>query len=322
MQFSTVIPVFNESPTIQILTERLMKVMEAYDSYEIIFVNDGSSDGSDKIIDELQQAHPQTIKVLHLRKNVGKSIALQVGFDHALGDIICMMDSDLQDQPEELPKLIDRLKKNDLDAISGWKINRQDSIFKTIPSHFFNFIIRFLSGLKTHDSNCGLKAFKRECLDCFTLYGQMHRFILIFINHYGYRVGEVPVKHAPRQHGYSKYGFKRFYHGWMDIMTIFFITRYLDSPLYFFGFYAMCAMGLGIFIGAFYLIMHFLSIIYNNPVFSLVEHPLWMLAPMLVITGLMVLFFGLIGELLTYYLTSRMNVKPFIKKEVGFDEKA
>jgi len=316
---SVVIPVYNEVGSLRKLTDRLLPVLESLGTHEVIFVNDGSTDGSTELLDEIHKQHQTVIKVIHLRTNFGKAIALQTGFNEACGQFVAMMDADLQDQPEDIPKLIKALE-NGLDAVTGWKVNRRDPWQKTIPSFGFNLFVRWFTGLQIHDFNCGLKAFRRECLESLNLYGQMHRFIIVFICRYGFKVGEVPTRHEPRRHGKSKYGLIRIYHGWFDILTVFFITRYLHSPLYFFGFYAILAIGLGLGSGLFFLTMHILArLSVVNPHWRFGSNSLWLSSPVLLFIGLMVVFFGLIGELLTHYFATSVNYRLFIRKQLGPD---
>ncbi len=320
LDISVVVPVYNESESIPRLVDRLLPVLEKEGSYEVIFIDDGSDDGTDRALDEFAGKHPDVIKIIGLRTNCGKSVALQAGFNESSGNIIVMMDGDLQDRPEEIPKLLDAIREKGYDAVTGWKKNRQDPISKTFPSQYFNKMTSALAGLELHDFNCGLKAFRRECLGCFTLYGQLHRFILIFINHHGYKVGEVAVEHDPRLFGKSKYGTMRIYYGMMDLLTVFFITRYLDSPLYFFGVYGVGLAALSFPIGVYFITLHVLYFFNGIPEYHLSEHPLWIVSPILLLTGLIMIFFGLIGELLTYHHKS-IRGNPYIsyvKKKIGF----
>lgn len=314
---TVVIPLYNEEESLGPLIARLMPVLANIGAHEVIFVNDGSSDGSLAILEDIQAAHSDVVRVIHLRINCGKAEALQAAFDHARGDLVAMMDADLQDQPEELPKLIRYLEENRLDAVTGWKEDRKDGIDKTLPSKFFNWMMCRMSGLTIHDFNCGLKLFRRPCLSGFRLYGQMHRFILVFIAHQGYRVAEIPVDHAARRFGVSKFGTKRIFHGFMDLLTVFFITRYLWRPLHFFGLYGGMAIGLSVILGAFYFVGHAYALLGNAPAWNLSQHPLWMLSPVMFLLGVIMIFFGLLGELLTYHST--ISERPsVIARRIGF----
>ncbi|MBI4665147.1 MAG: glycosyltransferase [Nitrospinae bacterium] len=318
LAISAVIPVYNEVESLPILVQRLLPALAAIGPYEVIFINDGSDDGSAEKLDGISRANPGMVKVIHLRANCGKSLALQAGFREAKGRLTLMMDADLQDQPEEIHKLIRHMDENRLDGVTGWKATRHDPIGKTAPSRFFNWVMRRFSGLEIHDFNCGLKIFKRECLQDVSLYGQLHRFILILVANMGFRVGEVPVEHAPRQFGYSKFGAKRIFSGAVDFLTVFFITRYLHSPLYFFGFYGVALILVSMVTGAYFILMHFYSLAMGLPLWHLANHPLWILSPILFLLGVIMLFFGLIGELITYHMMGGAHHLKFIAGKTGF----
>ncbi|MEW6264271.1 MAG: glycosyltransferase family 2 protein [Thermodesulfobacteriota bacterium] len=317
MLISVVIPVFNEKDSVAPLTGRLLTVLTELGTHEVVFINDGSNDGTGQALEKVRQEHPEVIRVIHLRTNCGKAIALQTGFSRVRGDLVVMMDGDLQDQPEEIPKLLETMKLNGWDAVTGWKISRQDPILKIWPSRVFNLALNWLSKLNIHDYNCGLKVFRRECLSGLNLHGQMHRFIMLFIARHGFKVGEAAVEHAPRLHGESKYGLRRLFHGLMDFLTVFFITRYLESPLYFFGFYGLCAIGLSIPVGAYFIILHFHSWLVGYADGLLPRHPLWIISPVLFLLGLIMIFFGLLGQMITHHLISPHSFQGFIERETG-----
>jgi len=316
---TVVIPVLNERETLRPLIDRLLPVLQTIGSHEIIFVNDGSVDGTGDEIDALCADYPDIVKAIHFRINRGKAEALQVAFDLARGELIATMDGDLQDMPEELPKLIAPIEDGRFDAVTGWKANRQDPVSKTFPSRYFNKMMRRLSGLDIHDFNCGLKAFRRECLDCFRLYGQLHRFILVFIAAGGYRVTEVPVVHAPRRFGVSKFGSRRIYHGLMDLLTIFFIVRYLHKPLHFFGVYGLFSIVISGLVGAMYLTSHIHALFTGTSAGLLTNKPLWVMSPIMFLLGLIMIFFGLLGELITYYMIHAQRPVQHIASLVGFN---
>ncbi len=319
LYISAVIPVFDERDSLEELTQRLQKVLAELGPYEIIFVNDGSRDGSAELLDRLARRHPGIVKVIHLQSNRGKATALQVGLDAGKGKFLATLDADLQDQPEEIPNLLRHLLDNRLDVVSGWKVDRQDPLSKRMPSRLFNWALRRLSGLENHDFNCGLKVLRRECAAHLKLYGQLHRFILVFLAVEGFRIGEVPVQHAPRLYGRSKYGIVRLYEGLFDFLSMFFIVRFSHSPLYFFGFYGLLSFLLGILIGGFYFSQHLIFIIYDLPKFRLSEHPLWLLSPMLFLAGLTFISFGLLGELV-YRLHEPHSQNMYVDRRVGFGD--
>ncbi|MBW1712189.1 MAG: glycosyltransferase, partial [Deltaproteobacteria bacterium] len=245
------------------------------------------------------------------------SVALQAGFDSASGRLIVTMDADLQDQPEEIPKLINHLAENNLDVVGGWKLSRQDPASKIWPSRFFNFILRRFSGLPLHDFNCGLKVLRRECLANLVLYGQLHRFLLFILAQQGFSVGEAPVKHSPRLFGQSKYRAGRLYQGLMDFLTVLLITRYLRSPLYFFGFYGLACWLASLVIGAFYATTHIISVAADWPQGNLAEHPAWLVSPFLFLGGLVFICFGLLGEFMLH-LNARQANQGQVARRLGF----
>ncbi len=318
-QISLVIPVYNEEKSLPILVDRIINALGSFEPYEVIFVNDGSTDNTASILEKIYEQHPEKIKIIHLRTNSGKSIALQAGFNHVSAPLAVMLDADLQDSPEEIPKLIEHLYKNNYDVVTGWKQIRNDPKRKTIPSKFFNMILRRFSGLTIHDFNCGLKVFRKECLDNIKLYGQLHRYILILLAASGYKVGEIAVLHSARKHGKSKYGAMRLYEGLMDALTVLFITRFLYSPLHFFGFYGIFSIFISILFGSVFITLHIISLFGNFPQGNLAEHPIWILSPIMFLCGLIFIFFGIIGELINYQSASRPTSK-YIEKKTGFNK--
>jgi glycosyltransferase involved in cell wall biosynthesis len=285
LELSVVVPVYNEEASLEELVDRLMPVLEraAGDSCEVVFVDDGSTDGSWQRICALHGRHPERILGLRHRRNFGKAAALALGFRAARGRIIITMDADLQDQPEEIPKFLEALE-NGADLVSGWKQRRHDPIDKTLPSKAFNFVARKLSGLKLHDMNCGFKAYRAEVAKGVKLYGEMHRFIPILANADGYRIGEVVVEHHARQHGHYKYGATRMIKGALDLLTTVVLTRYLRRPAHFFG-------GLGLLVGTVGIgILVYLSIGWFAGFKGIGTRPLF--------------FFGILGTLLSAQLIS------------------
>ena len=237
MNISVVIPLLNEKESLRELRDSLIDVMKSYNfSYEIIFIDDGSSDNSWNIIEELS-SKSDTIKGIKFHRNYGKSQALRVGFDECQGKYVATLDADLQDSPEEIPIMIDKLIKNNLDMISGWKKKRHDSyFFKKIPSLFFNMVARAFSGIKLHDFNCGIKVYKKEVIKSINLYADMHRFIPILAKNEGFdKIEEHIVKHQPRKYGKSKFGNERFIRGFLDITTLWFTNKFGRRPMHFFG---------------------------------------------------------------------------------------
>ncbi|MEO5331551.1 MAG: glycosyltransferase family 2 protein [Magnetococcus sp. YQC-5] len=304
-EFSVVIPVFNEVDNLRPLLDQLAPVLTGMGTHEILFVDDGSTDGSRAVLESLHLEHPNVIKLIVFRRNLGKSAALDVGFHAARGRFIVMMDADLQDQPQEIPRLVEKLQQDKLDVVSGWKQNRQDPLDKTIPSRLFNWSLRKIFKVEVHDFNCGLKVMRAECAQSLILYGQLHRYMLILLANHGFLVGEVPVSHAQRVAGVSKYGWWRFLEGLMDLITIFFLTRYLKSPLYFFGIYALLILLFSVVIGGYFVTLHFQARITGDPAGLLSNHPLWLISPVLFLASLIFFFFGLLGQMMLHFHVNR-----------------
>ena len=237
MDVSIVIPLYNESESLEELNEWINKSFIDHSfSYEIIYIDDGSNDKSWKVIEEIAKSD-KNVKGISFNRNYGKSQALRVGFDECEGRYVATLDADLQDSPEEIPVMIDKLISNNLDMISGWKKKRYDSyFFKKIPSLFFNMVARVFSGIKLHDFNCGIKVYKREVVKSINLYADMHRFIPILAKNDGFnKIGEHIVKHQPRKYGISKFGNERFIRGFLDITTLWFTNKFGRRPMHFFG---------------------------------------------------------------------------------------
>ncbi len=234
MDLSIVIPVYNEKESVTPLAEELTSVLQPLNlSYEVIFADDGSSDGSSEILKELakKDSHFSSIS---LRKNFGKASALAGGFRKAKGDIISTLDADLQDDPKDLPRFLDKLKEG-YDLVNGYRTRRRDPLSKRWPSNIFNRVLSVLGRVKLHDINCGFKVFRREVLEEIPLSPGMHRYIPLFVHTAGYKVTEVKVSHRPRRFGRSKYGMIRFYHGFFDILSVLFLLYFRKKPLYLFG---------------------------------------------------------------------------------------
>lgn len=231
---SFVIPVFNEEGTVQKLHEEISAVAD-HQGYpvEIIMIDDGSTDGSWELISGLSRQDDRVMGI-RFRRNFGKAASLRAGFDQAAGEIVVMMDADLQDDPAELPRMLEKLQQ-DLDVVSGWKKKRHDPWHKRYPSKGFNALVNWLSGMKLHDHNCGFKCLRREVIDSIELYGERHRFVPVLANARGFRVGEIPVQHRPRTSGESKYGWSRIPKGLMDIFTISMVTRFQNRPQHWLG---------------------------------------------------------------------------------------
>jgi glycosyltransferase involved in cell wall biosynthesis len=286
---SVVVPVFNERGTLETLHSELQEQLrQLARSYEIIFVDDGSTDGSMEVLLSLAAADPAT-QVHRFRSNRGKAEALNLGFSVAAGELVVTMDADLQDKPSQLPKVIAAL--DGYDMVTGWKQRRHDPLGKTLPSRVFNWVTSKVSGLDLHDFNCGFKAYRAEVVQELDLYGEMHRFIPILAASRGFRVREIAVEHAPRVWGQSKYGVTRLFKGAYDLLTVLLLTRFEHRPMHFFG-----TVGLSLGLGGFLLLtyMSYLRLVLQQ---SIGTRPLFFLGVVLLLAGLQLAIAGLVGEL-------------------------
>ncbi|RCK74556.1 MAG: Glycosyltransferase [Ignavibacteriae bacterium] len=305
---SIIIPAYNEAESFKELYEKIRTAITPLNcKYEIIIVDDGSTDNTIKVLKEIR-AHDNRVKIISFRRNYGKSAALSVGFEKAKGDIIITMDADLQDDPSEIPNLINELQKGK-DMVSGWKKKRFDPITKTIPSKFFNFVTSKLTGIPLHDFNCGLKAYRKEVIKEIELYGELHRYIPVLANWKGFSVGEIVVQHHPRKYGKTKFGFGRFWKGFLDLLTILFTTRYLQRPLHLFGFWGLIFALAGFIIDGYLVIEWFLGLT------ALSQRPLFLAGVLLIIIGVQFISIGLIGEMITKTRETRKeySIKEIIK---------
>ena len=287
---SIVIPLLDEEESLHALYDAIMAVVEreGYDA-EIIFVDDGSRDGSYSIIRQLGEHDPR-VHAIRFRRNFGKSAGLSEGFKVAQGDIIITMDADLQDDPEEIPNLLAKLDEG-YDLVTGWKKRRNDPITKTLPSKVFNGMTSLLTSLRLHDFNCGLKAYRREAAKDIRITRGMHRFMPALAHWRGFRVAEIPVQHHARKFGHSKYGFKRFIEGILDLMTVILLTRYVTRPLRFFGWIGTMLMSTGFCIE---LYITYLRFTYGS---VMNRYPLLWSGVLMIIVGLQLLSTGLLAEL-------------------------
>jgi glycosyltransferase involved in cell wall biosynthesis len=289
---SIVVPLLNEEDSLRELHERIVAHVPSEFAYEIWFIDDGSTDGSWKVISSMA-ASDTNVHGVRLRRNYGKSAALQTGFDHAQGDYVITMDADLQDDPAEIPGLIARLEEG-LDLVSGWKKVRYDPISKTIPSRFFNAVTRWVSGIPLHDFNCGLKAYRRDVVKDVNVYGEMHRYVPLLAYWQGYRrIGEQVVAHHPRKHGKTKFGLSRFINGFLDLVSIVFINKYLQRPMHFFGGLGTLFFIAGAVITTYLVIMR----VFFNEYLS--GRPLFILAIFMVVLGVQLFSTGLLAEMMT-----------------------
>lgn len=249
-ELSVVIPVFNESESLSELYSKLKQVMERLNKgYEIVFIDDGSTDNSFEVLKEISSRDPR-VKVIKFRRNFGQTAAISAGFDHCKGNTIVTLDSDLQNDPGDIPKLLEKFEEG-FDVVSGWRADRKDPITKRLPSLFSNFLARHLTGVDIHDFGCTLKAYKREVLADLELYGEIHRYIPALVAWKGFKIGEIRVKHHPRKHGATKYGLRRISKGSLDLLLITFWQKYSNRPIHIFGGLGVILILLGILSGAY-----------------------------------------------------------------------
>lgn len=285
---SIVIPVLNERDSIKELFDELSDCLKSYPLYEIIFIDDGSDDDSFEILQKIADID-SSVSIIRLYKNYGKADALSIGFHQAKGDIIITMDSDLQDDPYEIPNLINKINEG-WDLVSGWKRKRKDPLTKRIPSKIFNFITRILTGLNIHDFNCGIKAYRRTVVNTLDIYGGLYRYIPAIAEKKGFSVTEIEVNHRSRKYGTSKYGGKRLFHGFFDLLTMLFTSRYFNRPLHFFGSIGLFILALGLIINI-YLTIGWLNGIWIS------NRPMFFLGILFIIIGIQFFSIGLLGEL-------------------------
>jgi len=302
MDISVIIPLYNEEESLRELYEWIKRVMDENNfTYEIIFVDDGSTDGSWNIITELKKEESEHIHAIKFRRNYGKSPALQCAFQKAQGDVVITMDADLQDSPDEIPELYRMIKEEGYDLVSGWKKKRYDAILtKNLPSKLFNATARCVSGIKLHDFNCGLKAYRKDVVKNIELYNEMHRYIPVLVKSAGFtKIGEKPVQHQPRKYGKSKFGVSRFFNGYLDLMTLWFLNRFGKKPMHFFGVLGTLMFFIGfvavIIVGATKLYdMH-----HGNPYRLVTESPYFYISLTMMILGTMLFLGGFLGELIS-----------------------
>ncbi|MHB8580869.1 MAG: glycosyltransferase family 2 protein [Ignavibacteriaceae bacterium] len=303
---SVVVPLLNEEESIIPLASEIRKVLKMIDiQFEVIFVDDGSTDKSLKVIKDFCR-QDKRFKYVSFRKNYGKSAALQVGFNQVTGDVVITMDADLQDDPNEIPNLLKKLDEG-FDLVSGWKKKRHDPFIKKVSSRFFNFVTRLMTGIKIHDFNCGLKAYRKEVVEVIKVYGELHRYMPVLADWEGFSVAEVVVKHHPRRYGKTKFGISRFFKGFVDLITVVFSTRYIKRPMHFFGFFGALSFLTGLIVNG------FLTYDWINH-HSLSNRPLLFLGMLLIIVGVQLFSVGLLGEMLVH---NSRDEKEYIIKDKG-----
>ena len=303
---SIVVPLLDEEESIRPLVQAINKsLINRGIQFETIFIDDGSKDNSLKIIKELN-AQNKKIKYFSFQKNYGKSAALQIGFKNATGDAIITMDADLQDDPAEILNLLKKLDEG-YDLVSGWKKKRQDPFIKKISSRFFNFITRIMTGIKIHDFNCGLKAYRKDVVKNIKVYGELHRYVPVLARWQGFNISEIVVKHHPRRYGKTKFGITRFFKGFIDLITVLFATRYIKRPMHFFGFLGAFAFLIGLVVNGYLTYQWIIGIPLSN-------RPMLFLGMLLIIVGVQFFSIGLLGEILVH---NSLDEKEYLIKDKG-----
>ncbi len=321
LQISIVIPVLDEEESLQELSDWISRVMKAHGySYEVLFVDDGSTDNSWRKIQEISANNP-SFKGVKFNRNYGKSAALHTAFQTVQGDVVITMDADLQDSPDEIPALYDMIRKEGFQLVSGWKKKRNDPISKTIPSRFFNYVTRVMSGIKLHDFNCGLKAYDKAVVKNISVYGEMHRYIPVIAKWAGFKkIGEKVVEHRERKYGHTKFGLERFVRGFLDLITIMFVGRFALRPMHFFGTLGSLSFLAG-FIFTTKMIWDKIDSIYFSHIplkREITQQPGFYLALVALIVGVQLFVTGFLAELITRQSVSKKNY--LVIDKAGIDE--
>jgi glycosyltransferase involved in cell wall biosynthesis len=313
---SLVIPVYNEEESLQILHTELCEVAVAHNyTFQIIFVDDGSTDSTWQKIHDLAQSDPH-VQGVRFRRNFGKAAALTAGIKQARGEWVFTLDADLQDDPREIPQFLKKSEEG-YDVVSGWKMRRLDPWHKTFPSKIFNALVGWMTGLKLHDHNCGFKCYRREIFDEVRLYGELHRFVPVLAAARGWKVGEVGVNHRPRTYGQSKYGFRRFVKGFLDLLTVYFLTGFQQRPAHLLGTLGLLSFGTGV-LGMIYLTLYWVcSQLYPQwALLPLHSRPALLYSVAFLLLGAQLLTVGFLAELMTAY-QEQHRVAYSIKEQVG-----
>lgn len=300
MDISVVIPLYNEAESLPELEAWIRRVMDEHGfSYEILFINDGSTDNSWEVIKDLSQKNPN-VKAISFRRNYGKSPALNTGFSRASGDVVITLDADLQDSPDEIPELYRMITEDKYDLVSGWKRKRYDPLSKTIPTKLFNATARKVSGIKNlHDFNCGLKAYRNIVVKHIEVYGDMHRYIPYLAKNAGFKkIGEKVVKHQARKYGSTKFGLDRFVNGYLDLGTLWFMSKFGIKPMHFFGLLGSLMFILGFIAVAVVGLSKLYNMYHGNPYILVTDSPYFYLSLVLMLLGSQLFLTGFIGELI------------------------
>ena len=308
MDISVIVPLYNEEESLPKLHEWIHRVMDEHGyEWEVIFVDDGSNDGSWNVVQELKQADNQHVRAIKFRHNYGKSPALHCGFQAAQGNVVITMDADLQDSPDEIPALYEMITKEKYDLVSGWKKKRYDAkLTKNLPSKLYNATARMVTGLKLHDMNCGLKAYRREVVKNIEVFGEMHRYIPYLAKNAGFtRIGEKVVTHRKREFGVSKFGLNRFVNGYLDLMTLWFLSKFGKKPMHFFGLCGSLMFVLGFIAILIVGINKLMALAHQIPAILVTDNPYFYLAMLAMILGTQLFLTGFVAELVSRNATER-----------------
>lgn len=295
---SVVIPAYNEAESIGPLAVEVDSVLASLGKrYEIIFVDDGSTDNTFAELSRVAEAVP-SVRAIQFRRNFGKAASLTAGFREAQGEVIVTMDADLQDDPKEIPYFLAALEDGPYDLVSGWKFPRRDPLTKTWPSRLFNLVTSLMSGVRLHDFNCGFKAYRRQVVDETPIYGELYRYIPVLAHWRGFNVGEIKIRHHPRRFGRSKFGASRFFRGFFDLLTVLFLTRYMRRPLHLFGWMGILSFVGGTLVSAYLAVLWLMG---NRPIGN---RPLLTLGVLLITVGIQFFSLGLLAEMLASFLVT------------------
>ena len=320
LDISVVVPLYNERESLAELVAWIDRVARENNlSYEVIMVDDGSRDGSWQEIERLSALYP-AIRAIRFARNYGKSAALYCGFEAAAGEVVFTMDADLQDSPDEIPEMRRMILEDGYDLVSGWKKKRLDPAGKRLPSKFFNFTARLVSGIKLHDFNCGLKAYRRNVVKSIEVYGEMHRYIPILAKHAGFkRIGEKVVHHYERKYGSSKFGMERMVKGYLDLITVSFMSHFGRSPMYFFGSLGTLMFLVGGFTTVWVIAAKLYKQAHGLPLRAVTEQPLFFVAILAVILGVQLFLAGFLGELVNRNATDRNSY--LVDRKINIEDK-
>ena len=314
---SIVIPLLNEEGNLKLLHQKLTAALTPLNQpYEIIFINDGSTDNSAQVLESLFELDP-AVRIIHFHQNFGKMAALVAGFRHSRGDVIITMDADLQDDPAEIPKMVDKLHQG-YDLVAAWRHDRQDPIDKTWPSKIFNGVVSAFSGLDLHDFNCGFKVYRRAVTEQIPLYSDFHRFVPVLAAGKGFRITEEKVQHHPRHSGVSKYGAGRAIRGFLDFITVLFLTTYLKHPLRLFGTIGIFMFGVGTLIEMYLAGLWFLRAAAGFDIAPIGTRPIFIVGILAMILGIQLFSTGLLGEMLRYFTfrpEQEYTIKTILQRE-------